>query len=245
MHCHNTMQIVFDTHSSFRFRLRNGDWKNYNSLIIKENATHQLNPNNSVQLIIYLDPNSEIAASIKNRYLDEKDICSPDLNIFQITNVVELQQSIINPQPAILEKFIFKVLTYLSGEYQFSTIDERVKLIERTITLSHPDDLTQKYLAEKVYLSESRLRSLFKQTTGTSLHQYYLSNKIRFATNQIMIGNSIKDAAIKAGFTDTSHLQKMMLKQYGIGPSKFIKEKLMSTDIILDSAPLYLETTVC
>ena len=244
MHCHNTMQIVFDTQRNFRCRLKNGDWKSCNSVIIKENVPHQLNTNNSVQLIIYLDSNTEIAETIKNRYLGENDICCPDLGIFQITNAVELQKSIISPQPLMLEKLLSGILTYLSGKYQHDPIDERVALIEQTIALSDPDDFTSKNMAEKVYLSESRLRSLFKDATGISLHRYYLFSKIRVAINQIIIGNTIKDAAIKAGFTDASHLQKMMLKHFGISPSRFIKEKLISADIVVDSVPLRLETTV-
>lgn len=245
MHCHNAMQIVFDIQHNFRCRLKNGLWKNCNCAIIKENAPHQLNTNDSVQLIIYLDSNTEIAEAIKSRYLREDDICYPELGIFQITSTVELQKSIISPQPLVLEKLISGILTYLSGKYQHNRIDERVALVEQTIALSHPDDFTSKDLAEKVYLSESRLRSLFKEATGISLHRYYLSSKFRFAVNQIIMGNTIKDAAIRAGFTDSSHLQKMMLKHYGISPSRFIKEKLISTNIILDSTPLYLETTEC
>lgn len=244
MHCHNTMQIVFDTQRSFRCRLKNGAWKSCNSVIIKENTPHQLNTNNSVQLIIYLDSNTEIAKSIKNRYLGENDLCCPDLGIFQITNTFELQKSIIDPQPFMLEKLLSGILTYLSGKYQHSPIDKRVALVEQAIALSQPGDLTSKNLAEKVYLSESRLRSLFKEVTGISLHRYHLSCKIRVAINQIMMGNTIKDAAIKAEFTDASHLQKTMLKHYGISPSQFIKEKLMNTDIILHASPLLLETTV-
>ncbi|HTI89071.1 MAG TPA: AraC family transcriptional regulator [Puia sp.] len=203
-----------------------------------------MNANNSVQLIIYLDSNTETAKTIKDRYLGGNDMCCPDLGIFQITNTVELQKSIISPQPFVLEKLVSKILTYLSGKFRHSQIDQRVALVEQTIALSHPDDFTPKNLAEKVYLSESRLRSLFKEVTGISLHRYYLSSKIRIAINHIMMGNSIKDAAIRAGFTDASHLQKMMLKHYGISPSGFIKEKLMSADLILDARPLWLETTV-
>lgn len=244
MHCHNTMQIVFDIQNNFRCRLKGGDWKSCNSVIIKENAAHQLNTNNSVQLIIYLDSNTETAETIKARYLGENDICCPDLGIFQIANTVELQKSIISPQPVMLEKLLSRILTYLSGKHQTDPIDERVALIEQTIALSHSDDFTSKNLAEKVYLSESRLRSLFKEVTGISLHRYCLSTKIRVAINQIIMGNSIKNAAIRAGFTDASHLQKMMLKHFGMSPSRFIKEKLMSNDMILDPTPLRLETTV-
>ncbi|MBS1533321.1 MAG: helix-turn-helix transcriptional regulator [Bacteroidetes bacterium] len=245
MHRHNTMQIVFDIQRNFRCRLKHGEWKNCNCVIIKESAPHQLNTNDSVQLIIYLDPTTEIAHTIKHRYLGENDISCPDLGIFQITNTVELQKSIVSPDPFMLERLVSGILIYLSGKHPHNPIDQRVALVEQTIALSHPDDFTSKNLAEKVYLSESRLRSLFKEVTGVSLHRYSLSSRMRVAVNQIIMGNTIRDAAIKAGFTDGSHLQKMMLKHYGISPSRFIKEKLMSADVNLDPTPLRLETTVC
>jgi hypothetical protein len=44
------------------------------SIIIKENVIHQLDPNGSVQLIIYLDAESEIAKTINLNYLSGHDI---------------------------------------------------------------------------------------------------------------------------------------------------------------------------
>jgi hypothetical protein len=69
MHSHNTLQIVFDIQSGFKFRLKNGLWKSYKNLIIKENVIHQLDTKGSVQLIIYLDTQTTIAQAIKSKYL--------------------------------------------------------------------------------------------------------------------------------------------------------------------------------
>ena len=59
-HSHNTMQLVLDTQTSFRFRVKNGSWGIYKSLIVKENVIHQLDTNKSVQLIVYLDRKSVV-----------------------------------------------------------------------------------------------------------------------------------------------------------------------------------------
>src|ERR1043166_3395122 len=68
-HSHNTIQLVLDTQKDFRFRVKGGQWNRYRSLIIKENVIHQLDTNNSVQLIIYLDAETEIAKAITSEYL--------------------------------------------------------------------------------------------------------------------------------------------------------------------------------
>lgn len=64
-HSHNTMQLVLDTQTSFRFRVKNGSWGIYKSLIVKENVIHQLDTNKSVQLIVYLAADSPICIRVK------------------------------------------------------------------------------------------------------------------------------------------------------------------------------------
>jgi AraC-like DNA-binding protein len=240
-HSHNTLQLVLDTQNNFKFRVKNGPWGTYKSLIIKENVIHQLDTNSSVQLIIYLAAESKIAHTIKSKGLLENDIYSPDSNIFHFVNSNELEQALVNPEPSRLKHLINKILKSLSKEISTDPIDERIMLIEQAISTLHPSEISLKSLAEKVFLSESRLRSLFKNVTGVSLHRYVLWNRIRFATNQIMAGNSVYDAALEAGFTDSSHLHKMMLKIFGKSPSGFLKNNNNNL-VMCDKDPLLLKT---
>src|SRR5689334_19204295 len=125
-HSHNTMQLVLDIHTNFRFRTKNGSWGTYKSLIIKEDLIHQLDTNNSVQLIIYLSAESAIAQKIKSGSLIEDGIYSPELNIFHIVNSYELEQALINPEPGKLKDLIDKVLRSLSCGISIPTSDERI-----------------------------------------------------------------------------------------------------------------------
>jgi hypothetical protein len=191
-HSHNTMQLVLDTHTNFRFRVKDGTWGTYRSLIIRENVIHQLDTNSSVQLIIYLASDSEIALALKSGALLKNDFYSPDLNIFHMVNSNELEQALVNPEPAKLRGLIDNILRNFSREISIASSDKRIAFIQQAISTLHPGDISIKSLAEKVYLSErSRLRSLFKNVTGVPLHRYILWNKIRFATNQIMAGDFI------------------------------------------------------
>ncbi|MDB5086264.1 MAG: Helix-turn-helix, AraC domain protein [Mucilaginibacter sp.] len=243
-HSHNTMQLVLDTQKDFRFKTKIGGWKTYKSLLIKENVIHQLDTNNSVQLIIYLDSETRIAQAIKSKYLLENEVCELDLNIFHFANSNELEQALIKPDPCLLENLINRILSSLSLEVWNAFIDERVLIAEQLISTLHPMEITINSLADKVCLSESRLRSLFKKVTGVSLYRYMLWNKIRYATNQIMAGHAVNDAAIDAGFTDSSHFHKMMVKMFGITPSKFLKDNKHSNLVLCAESPLHFETRV-
>jgi AraC-like DNA-binding protein len=243
-HSHNTMQLVFDTQKDFRFKTKNGHWKTYKSLIIKENVIHQLDTNNSVQLIIYLDAETRVAQAIKAKHLAENEVHPLDLNIFHFVNSNELEKALIKSEPELLENLINKILVNLSLEIRNIPLDERILKTEQTISTQHPEQATIKSLADKACLSESRLRSLFKDVTGVSLYRYMLWNKIRYATNQIMAGYSVNDAAMEAGFTDSSHFHKMMVKMFGIGPSKFLKDNKPHSLVMCDKSPLHFETRV-
>jgi AraC-like DNA-binding protein len=238
------MQLVLDTQTDFRFKVKSANWKTYKSLIIKENVIHQLDTNDSVQLIIYLDAETRIAQAIKSKYLAEDEIYPLDINIFHFVNSNELQQALLNTEPVLLESLINRILASLSLDIGKTIADERILIAEQAISTTHPEEITIKSLADKACLSESRLRSLFKEVTGVSLYRYFLWNKIRYATNQIMAGHTVNDAAIDAGFTDSSHFHKMMVKMFGVSPSKFLKDNKEDLMVMCDQSPLHFETRV-
>jgi AraC-like DNA-binding protein len=241
-HSHNHIQLVFDTQNSFKVRTKENNWETYKSLIIKENIVHQLDTNRSVQLIIYVDPASVTGRTIQSEWLVDKEIRSIDFNIFRFLNPFELQLGLLWPEGSNLKKLVNKILTGLCKKSNTDPLDARVTHIEQIISQSHPDELTIISLAKMVHLSESRLRSLFRAESGISLYRYMLWHKIRYATNHIMAGNSVNDAAMDAGFTDSSHFHKMMVKIFGISPSGFLKKNKPKDFMVYESSALPLET---
>src|SRR5258706_3297317 len=108
-HSHNTMRLVFDLRKNFKFRLFDTDWKIYKSLVIRENAIHQLDTNDSVQLLVYLDANSEMAKKIKAKYLQESQIYSPGVDILDLVKPGELEKCLIKADSGVLEKIVMKL----------------------------------------------------------------------------------------------------------------------------------------
>ena len=233
-HQHNALQLVLDTQESFRFRTRNSTWNTYRSLIIREKVIHQLDTNNSVQLIIYLDTTTEMAQAINAEYLQKDDVYSPQVNIFHFADPSQLQLALLRSDASLVESLMRRILTHLSRKIGITRDDERVVRIEQMISATPPTAISMNMLAGEVCLSESRLRALFREVTGISLYRYILCNKIRFATNRLMAGDSVNGAAIEAGFTDGSHYHKMMVQLFGMSPSAFLKENLLNDFLVCD-----------
>lgn len=235
------MQLVFDTQNEFRFRVADGQWQTYRALLIKENVIHQLDTNGSVQLIIYIDSTSEIARQLKSTYLKEDIVFAPPWNLFHRVASNDLQLAFL--KSGKLEMLVYQLINSFASNFCSDTTDDRIVQIQQTISTAHPQEVTQQSLARSIYLSESRMRSLFKEVTGISVHQYYLINKIRFATNQILMGATINDAALEAGFTDSSHFGKMTAKFFNISPSQLVDRSSKKVQHQCAS-PLKFKTTV-
>ena len=243
-HSHNTLQLVFDIQNNFRFRLENGQWHTSTTLITTEDIIHQLDTNKSVQLIIYLDAQTTFSKAIKSTFLVDKDVYEPNLNIHQLVNSGDIEKALIQPEAAIMKNLVQKILGEICLKIGSPSPDKRISIVEQIICTSEPTELSIKTLAEKVFLSESRLRSLFKKVTGTTIHRYILYNKIRFATSQLMAGKTVSDAAFEGGFSDSSHLHKMMVRVFGITPSGFLQNNKQKQYLICDPNRLHFRTQI-
>jgi AraC-like DNA-binding protein len=244
IHSHNTMQIIVDIQSTFKCRIGDEEWKTCKNLIIRENVIHQLDTNNSVQLLIYLDAETTAAKEIKSKYMDKLDVYDPGNSIFEDINPKALQQAILKSNPDLLLDVVNRVLNILCGAREGAKPDERIIKTKQWIAGQHPSNLSIAHLADLVCLSESRLRVLFKNKTGIPVYQYIMWSRIRFAVNRIMNGCAINEAALEAGFTDSSHFHKMLVRMFGLSPSQFIKSNQNFNIITCGSSPLNFETSV-
>ncbi len=244
IHSHNTMQIIVDMQDAFKCRIKDEEWKTYKNLIIRENVIHQLDTSGSVQLLIYLDTETTAAKEIKSKYMDKLDVYDPGNSIFEDIDPKALQQAVLKSDPDLLLGVVNRVLGILCGAKDEAKPDERIIKAKQWITGQHPSNLSIAHLADLVCLSESRMRVLFRKVTGIPVYQYIMWSRIRFAINRIMNGCAINEAALEAGFTDSSHFHKMLVRMFGLSPSQFIKSNQNFNIITCDSSPLNFETSV-
>ncbi len=165
LHYHNTLQLVFDLKGMFLFRTGDTPWLPYKSIIIKEKVVHQLNTNQSLQLIIYIDATTKLAEKIKSKYLAENDFCDPGIEFSPLEEVL-FHQNLIKPKTGSLQLLIELVLNKITALTDAVSTDERISKVLDLIKQTAADQLSIDYLASKVFISPFRLRMLFKHPVG-------------------------------------------------------------------------------
>ncbi len=81
-------------------------------------------------------------------------------------------------------------------------------------------------LAHAVYMSTSKLKTLFKQVYGHTLYDYYNKNRLQRAKEMLVTGQySIKQAGCEIGFSNLSHFAKAFKKEYGVLPRDVVRAR--------------------
>jgi AraC-like DNA-binding protein len=109
-------------------------------------------------------------------------------------------------------------------ENSVSNIDQRTIIALEYISNNFQSDkFSIKDLAERVFLSTSRLSFLFKKQTGSSIIKYLLWTRLRNAIFLMLTDNkkNITTIALECGFYDSSQMNKYMYQMFGISPLKF------------------------
>jgi AraC-like DNA-binding protein len=132
---------------------------------------------------------------------------SSDVNQSNIKKKFELTPSLNVTKKRLTTEVDFRVLSCIQ------TIDSLVT----------DDNVTLTKLSRASFLSESRLSHLFKDQVGISIHQYILWKKILLAVSKSKEGYSLTECAHYAGFSDSSHFNKVFSKMFGVNPFFVLK----------------------
>ena len=79
--------------------------------------------------------------------------------------------------------------------------------------LINQDMVSLKYLSSKFNISETYFSEYFKRNAGETFQDFVLKSKLKIAeARALYTRQSVKEIAVELGFTDSSHLNKMMRK---------------------------------
>lgn len=103
-------------------------------------------------------------------------------------------------------------------------IDQRIVKVITLIKQTIDNNLSVDELAESVNLSTPRLVQLFKRQTGIPIRRYRLWHRLYVSANLVGQGENFTDAALAAGFTDSSHYCRTFRSMFGMTPSRLIEQ---------------------
>jgi AraC-like DNA-binding protein len=107
---------------------------------------------------------------------------------------------------------------------QIMKVDSRISQLLEQIEASNFEGEKINTLCAGIYLSESRIRHLFKEQTGISIKRYCLWGKMRKALYYISQGESLIQAAYHANFSDYAHLSRTVKGMFGLNLKTLLKD---------------------
>jgi two-component system response regulator YesN len=106
-------------------------------------------------------------------------------------------------------------------------MDRNEKLVHKVRTVidqNYDQPITINHLSGLVYLSPNYLRSLFKEKTGMTIHDYM--TRIRLDKAKELLADDalkIQDIAQRVGYESTSYFISLFLKNQGVTPNEYRK----------------------
>ena len=98
-------------------------------------------------------------------------------------------------------------------------VDEKIGRTLSYINENLASDLSIDRLADRVFLSRYHFMRLFKEQTGTTVHQYVRQKRLLYAARLIREGVPAGRAAADAGFNDYSVFHRAFRSSFGISPT--------------------------
>ena len=225
-HSHTAAQIVVAL--SGRLQVRSSPKVAYSTcdvVLIPPNVNHHIIGSGSWEIMIWFDPATPEARAIRAYSSSELiPLSRSEINI-SISKLLQLSSHLQTCTEAInLSKTITQAL--LPKYKTIKPLDERIAFtlsaVANPALLS--DSYPLKYLAQKVNLSEGRLRHLFRQELGVTIQQYWIGYRLLVAIRHFNSGVTVTEISHDAGFADLAHFSKAFRSSFGMTPSLAAKD---------------------
>lgn len=189
--------------------------------VVRAGASHQLAVPGPKVAVLYLDPQSEVAASIE-RWLGDRalrPLPSAPLRDVRAGFGALLRDAATGLEDA--QSVCAMLIGELAAEAPRPSVHWRVRhAMERIDSeLGEPPSLDA--LAREVGVSPSRLRHVFKEQTGLPMRRYVLWMRLRAALLRALEGASMAESAQDAGFADAAHFTRTCRQMFGLPPTAF------------------------
>lgn len=126
----------------------------------------------------------------------------------------------------IIQNTLVSVLAIISRNIQEKTLGQRKFTDEKftellnfiSFNILESEKLSIKYLSQKFHISENYFSEYFKRNASEKFQDFVLASKLRIAESRAKFTDApFQEIAMELGFTDSSHLNRMMKKKSGKG----------------------------
>jgi AraC-like DNA-binding protein len=221
IHHHSAYQIVLSNDHPFTSTINGKLCERIHGFLIKPQIPHFCVAEKGTVSVLNIEPYSNVGLGLAGQLSPDQDHIAFN-SLMEINAFFQLEASDFDIN-AIINALISKV-----PAIQY---DERVTTIVEYIKANFfQQNITPKTFVDMVFLSPSRLASLFKQQTGSSLSKYLLWTRLRQAVYLALSekSRSLTDIAYDTGFYDLPQLNKYMYELFGM-PPKALK---LNSDLI-------------
>ncbi|HXC03818.1 MAG TPA: AraC family transcriptional regulator [Bacteroidia bacterium] len=227
-HDHHAVEICIGTDQLLHIRVNGEAPVDYKAGLILANCVHEaiLDPGKGEKITLLLDADLPVARAITHAYKDSTQYVIPlnpdtvnpfirqlkDLKVIGGDNCGDLMLVVIREMlPVLFPPSLFP---------EAPALDERISTVVSYIR-EHIENknFSLAGIAKMVDLSEGRLAHLFKDEIGIPFRKYVLWTRLKVAVNHVLKGTSITQASYIAGFSDSSHFNKVYVKMFGLNPS--------------------------
>ena len=194
-------------------------WRECRIALVPPGCLHEIQVGGAIMAILFIEPEGPDYPAIQNAMLDGEWQCLYGLahedQVLTALHEAWEQQ----PDAAAIHNLIDRLIPPPDPEARPQPLDGRIQRVIRLMK----EDLTRSYsmneLAESINLSPTRLVHLFKEEVGVPIRRFRQWHRMRVVAALIADGDTLTDAALGAGFADSSHFSRAFRNMFGITPS--------------------------
>ncbi len=131
--------------------------------------------------------------------------------------------------PVLRLTYLIELLAYINKAFasvqpeppEPVTVPEKLAPVLDYIDANLDGDLTLEALERQLYINRFHLSRVFKQYTGSSIHEYIVYKRISRAKKLLAEGFNVTEACQLAGFRDYSNFIRVFKKATGVAPGKY------------------------